>query len=105
MHRRDGISMFVRWITPLAVAALLVSTQSARALVIAADDASQSPYNDGWQNGDNGGNGYQAWTSIGNQSFPTGSGGGFISTTTNATDANQSQIGSSSKSWGMFGNG
>jgi hypothetical protein len=97
--------MFVRWTTPLAVAVLLASTQSARALVIAADDASQSPYNDGWQNGDNGGSGYQAWTSIGNQSFPTGSGGGFISTTTNATDATQSQIGSSSKSWGMFGNG
>jgi hypothetical protein len=92
--------MFVRWITPLAVAVLIASTQSARALVIAADDASQSPYNDGWQNGDNGGSGYQAWNSIGNQSG-SGFGGGFLSTGNGNVNIG---TGGNNSAFGVFGN-
>src|SRR3954470_2075655 len=66
-----------RWAAALATACLLCSAGAARALVIAGDDASQSAYIDGWQNGDNGGSGFNAWTNIGNQSG-SGSGGGFL---------------------------
>jgi hypothetical protein len=71
----------------------------ARALVIGADDASQPAYSDGWQNGDNGGSGFNAWTNIGNQSG-SGSGGGF-----QASNNSNSQINSSGQAWGIFGNG
>src|SRR5690242_20628035 len=90
---------FLRWAIPVALGALLAWAEPAWALVIASDDASQSDYNDGWQNGDNGGSGLAAWTSIGNQSV-SGSGGGFL-----ANGNGNSQINNSSKAWGIFGNG
>jgi hypothetical protein len=88
-----------RWAAALATACLLCSAGAARALVIAGDDASQSAYIDGWQNGDNGGSGFNAWTNIGNQSG-SGSGGGFL-----ASNNSNSQINSSGEAWGIFGNG
>src|SRR4051795_8426695 len=43
---------------------LLASGQgrAASAITVASDDASQAPYTNGWQAGDNGGTGFGPWT-------------------------------------------
>jgi hypothetical protein len=85
----------------LAVLAAGPTATPAYAVLAAYDDASQAAYNDGWQNGDNGGAGFGGWTALGNgQGF--GSGGGFIA---NNNPNSQIGTGSPSESWGVFGNG
>ena len=80
----------------MTVAALLAWGSPARALIVAADDASQSAYNDGWSIGDNGGSGFAAWTSV---SPGTSTSGTFIG-------SGNSDIGSggSQNVWGLYGN-
>jgi hypothetical protein len=84
----------------VALIGLCGNTPSAWAVVTAADDASNSPYNDGWQVGDNGGFGFGAWSTINNLSS-SGFGGGFIAT----NDSNvQIGTGASAAAFGVFGN-
>ena len=87
----------------LAALLLAVWTYPGRASgsVVAADDATNSPYNDGWAVGDNGGTGFAAWSTINNQVAPTGFGGGFLASN-NSFD--QVGTGSPKKSFGVFGN-
>ena len=93
----------------LVVLALVgaIAAQRASAVIIAADNASSAPYNDGWQNGDNGGFGFGAWgfggfgTSggfIGDSTANAGGSGGI--NTTVGPDANVS----APRSWGTFAN-
>jgi hypothetical protein len=83
--------------------ALMLSLSAAlacgdRALaVIATDNASNAPYNDDWQVGDNGGSGFAAWSTI-NNSGGGGSGGGFL-----ANNNTESQINVGGDAWGVFG--
>jgi hypothetical protein len=71
---------------------------SASADLVASDNASSSAYNDGWQTGDNGGTGFNAWTI--SQSGP-GFGGGFRSTNNGAVNIG---TGGNNAAWGVFGN-
>ena len=91
---------FLRWAIPVVLGAMLACAEPAWALLIASDNASQSAYNDGWQNGDNGGSGLVAWTSIGNQSG-SGFGGGFLSTNNGNVNIG---TGGNNAAWGIFGN-
>src|SRR5262245_25464209 len=84
---RYGRAKLIRWAIPLIAAAIVGWPQAAHAVVIASDDASQSPYGDGWSNGDNGGTGFQAWTNIGNQ-VGSGSGGGFHAVSNGSSQIN-----------------
>jgi hypothetical protein len=82
-----------------ALTTLGLSSRPAEADLVASDDASQLAYNDGWQVGDNGGTGFAAWSTI-NNSAGGGSGGGFL-----ANMSGDSQINTSAKAFGIFGNG
>jgi hypothetical protein len=81
--------------------AILLFATPALAVIVASDDASNSPYSDGWAVGDNGGTGFAAWSTINNLAG-SGSGGGFV-----ASDNGFNQIGTGSpaKGFGLFGNG
>lgn len=59
-----------------AYAAIAITSHAAMAANVAIDSASNSAYGDGWQNGDNGGSGFGAWTLN-----ATGSGGTYVGTT------------------------
>jgi fibronectin-binding autotransporter adhesin len=82
-----------------AIIALIfvAATNDARAqFTFATDNTGNSAYSDGWQNGDNGGSGFNAW------SLTTSGGGaaGFF----NANPADKGISGMSNPSWGMYGN-
>ncbi len=83
----------------LAMGLFLLHASHAAASLIASDDASDAAYNDGWGTGDNGGTGFQAWSTINNAMDPTGYGGGFI-----ATGNTDIGTGVSNKAFGVFGN-
>jgi len=68
--------------------------------IVATDDASQAPYADGWQVGDNGGSGYQPWSPIGRENG-SGFGGGFLSTSNGNVNIG---TGGNNAAWGVFGN-
>src|SRR4051794_36194171 len=88
----------LRWALILLAAAL--RDQPARAAIVATDDASQATYNDGWQVGDNGGSGYQPWSTIGRENG-TGFGGGFLSTGNGNVNIGS---GGNNAAFGVFGN-
>jgi hypothetical protein len=73
---------------------------SVSADLVASDNASSSAYNDGWQVGDNGGSGFNAWSTINNSGG--GFGGGFLSTGNLA--AVNIGTGGNNAAWGVFGN-
>ena len=56
--------------------AFAISCHAAMAANVAIDNASNAPYGDGWQTGDNGGSGFGAWTLN-----ATGNGGTYIGAT------------------------
>lgn len=60
--------------------AIAISCHSAMAASVALDNASNSPYGDGWQSSDNGGTGFGSWTLN-----ATGNGGTYIGTTGQGT--------------------
>jgi len=64
------------------------------------DNAGNSAYSDGWQNGDNGGSGFGAWalTSTANSGFFIGN------SANNGTGGNSGNINTSGNSWGLFAN-
>ncbi len=80
---------------------LLTAPTALADVVIAADDASNAPYNDGWNVGDNGGSGFGAWSVIGRENG-SGFGGGFLSTNNGAVSIGS---GGNNAAWGVFGNG
>ena len=84
----------------LILLAAAVRDQPARAAIVATDDASQAAYNDGWQVGDNGGSGYQAWSTITRENG-TGFGGGFLSTSNGNVNIGS---GGNNAAFGVFGN-
>lgn len=92
-----AIARQLRWALTLLAACLLA--RSAGAAIVATDDASQSPYADGWSAGDNGGSGYQPWSFVG-QENGSGFGGGFI-----ASSPGSPNISIGSPSFGVYGNG
>jgi type II secretory pathway pseudopilin PulG len=79
---------------------LWLSSSASADVVLAADNASNAAYNDGWQVGDNGGSGFGAWSVIGNQSG-SGFGGGFLSTGNSSVSIGS---GGNNAAWGIFGN-
>src|SRR5437879_1489641 len=90
---------------PALAAFSLLLAQNAPAVIIASDNASSAPYNDGWQNGDNGGFGFGAWGLggfgtaggfIGDSTANAGGSGGI--NTTVGPDANVTVA----RSWGTF---
>ena len=63
----------------------------------ATDNTGNSAYSDGWQNGDNGGSGFNAWSLT---TSGTGGQAGFFTD----NPANKGISGMSNPSWGMYGN-
>jgi hypothetical protein len=91
----------------VAVALAAFSYNTSFASNSGTDNAAQSPYSDGWQNGDNGaatGNAFQAWN-LSTQGT-SGNAGFFIgdSTTLNAGNTG-ADINTSVKSFGLYGHG
>lgn len=84
----------------VALLASLVSGRAEAVLVevLAADNASDAAYDDGWSPGDNGGFGLGGWSTIDNAVSPTGFGGGFIGGSAGG------DIDVSGESFGVFGN-
>ena len=83
----------------VAVVALGVG-RPALCTIVATDDASQAAYNDGWQVGDNGGSGYQPWSTITRENG-SGFGGGFLSTGNGNVNIGS---GGNNAAFGVFGN-
>ena len=83
----------------LSLAACTAAADRAAALIVAADDASQVTYDDGWSAGDNGGSGFNSWSFVGRENG-SGFGGGFIA------GSGSSSIGSglSNEAFGVYGN-
>jgi hypothetical protein len=86
----------------LALAAMLPAA-SHGAATIAADNASDAAYNDGWTTGDNGGSLFGAWT-ISTSSGNSGQNGVFIGTSANNGTPVSGNIDVSSESFGMYAN-
>ncbi len=87
------------------IAALFISALGgsvAQSALTAADNASNSAYNDGWGNGDNGGSGFQVWTLDGGNGG-SGSFGRFIGSSTGLGGG--SDINVSGESFGLYANG
>lgn len=79
----------------LGLFAVAVTATAAHAQVIAADNAANATYNDGWQAGENGGIGFGAWTTVNN---------GFIASSTLNGDGTSGGIDTSGRSFGLFSN-
>lgn len=90
-----------KWWSVVAAMVALVTTYRVEAYVIAADDASQASYNDGWSTSDNGGTGFLPWSFLGQENTGTGFGGTFRS-----SDNPEVNIGSGSNNYafGVYGN-
>jgi hypothetical protein len=73
---------------------------SAFADLVASDNASSTAYNDGWQEFDNGGSGFNAWSPI-NRDNGSGDGGGFLSTGNGNVNIG---TGGNNAAWGVYGN-
>jgi hypothetical protein len=87
------------WALMLLAIGAVASTS--RAAIVATDDASQAAYNDGWQVGDNGGSGFQPWSSITRENG-SGFGGGFLSISNGNVNIGS---GGNNAAFGVFGNG
>lgn len=89
----------------LLVAAGLLATNHAAAALIASDNASDAAYNDGLDDGDNGGFGFTAWNR-----FPDSNGansGWFVGSSTGNGDGDgnaDSDIDSAGEAWGVYAN-
>jgi hypothetical protein len=96
------------WVTKSFKASLLVvlvalsSASNAPAILIGLDNASNPPYTDGWQTGDNGGTGFGPWTLVSNGN-PNQT-GFFIGSSANNGTAPSGNIDVAGKSWGMYSN-
>ncbi|MCU0317195.1 MAG: hypothetical protein MUC92_11450 [Fimbriimonadaceae bacterium] len=88
----------------LAIFASLFVTVSAQAVIIASDNANNLPYANGWQTGDNGGFGFDAWSLLATTTNPANA-GHFIGTSTlNAQGANPGNIDVFGSAFGMYAN-
>lgn len=97
----------------IIAAIALVAASQTFAANLAGDNASNAPYADGWQSGDNGGFGFGAWT-LTAQNSPNGSGHFIGSSTANGDGLdngivgglpNDGDIDSAGVAWGMYANG
>src|SRR5438445_138090 len=96
-------------LTAFTVCAMATSfALTAKGAIVAADNASNADYNDGWQSGDGTNTGFGAWANVvasdadkgnflGDSTSNGGGGGGGINTTV-GPDANVS----SPRSWGTY---
>lgn len=90
---------------PALAAFTILLAQTASAVIIAADEADNTPYNDGWQTGDNGGTGFGAWTLTQTSPGNGGVNGQFIGTSANNGDGTTNpNIDTSGKAFGEYGN-
>src|SRR5579859_1443586 len=90
---------------PALAAFTLLLAQNASAVIVAQDEADNSPYTSGWSTGQNGGTGFGAWTltqtSPGNGSVN----GQFIGTSANNGDGTTNpNIDTGGKAFGEYGN-
>lgn len=89
----------------LVVVGLLISlvlSSRASSAVVASDTADNAAYNDGWQSGDNGGTGFNAWS----LSAPSGNSAFLFTSTANGNGDGNSDgdiDGTINRSWGLFG--
>src|SRR5258706_5426102 len=74
----------------------------APAILIGLDNASNPPYADGWQTGDNGGTGLGPWTLVSNGN--ANQTGFFIGSSANNGNAPSGNIDVAGKSWGLYSN-
>jgi hypothetical protein len=90
-----------------AVAVLAsVFAASAEAANMALDVASNAPYDDGWQSGDNGGSGFGPWTLATNNNNPS-TGGFFIGSSTgngNGDGNGDGDIDTAGEAFGLYAN-
>jgi len=88
----------------LAVVSSLVTfvaiQSSSAALLSASDNTGQSAYSDGWQNGDNGGTGFTAWTL---STSGAGTAGFYLGSSTTANSGSAPNIDVSDNSFVMYG--
>jgi len=99
------ISQRLIWVVSGLATVTLVWVQSASATIVAADEADNTPYNDGWQTGDNGGTGFGAWTLTQTSGSIDGFNGQFIGTSANNGDGTTSpNIDTGGKAFGEYGN-
>lgn len=94
-----------RTLLALSAVGLLSFAGASSASTLGSDNASNGPYTDGWQTGDNGGTGFLAWTLSASTTGTGGSSGQFIgdSTTLSGTNAG-ANINTGTSSFGMFAN-
>lgn len=95
-------------ITSLCVCAILGSACPTQAANTAFDSASDTVYDNGWQNGDNGGSGFAPWVllTLGSNSghfvaSSTGNGDGLDDGSTRGA-ANDRDIDTNGRAWGMY---
>lgn len=93
---------FLKCILAFGCATFFLGTLASHGALMASDNAGNTAYNDGWQNGDNGGSGFGAWT-FSNTSGDGSQNGAFRSS---ATGGNQtgSQVSSGGSSWALYAN-
>ena len=77
----------------------LFGSLGVRAQGIATDDAGDAVYDDGWQQGDNGGSEWQAWSMGG-----SGNAGYFVGTS-QSNGFNNGNIDTDGRAWGLWANG
>lgn len=92
----------------------LLSSHANAALITASDNASNAPYGNGWQTGDNGGTGWgSAWTLSGPGDSNPSHGGFFVGSSVNNSGsddgttngaAGDGDINTSGVAWGMYAN-
>ncbi len=91
-----------RFLLLIPFSGMIALAPVASAADIASDNASNAPYDDGWQYGDNGGTGFSEWRLFENGT--EGSSGYFIGDSTNLSGGSGADINSSGEAFGMYGN-
>ena len=99
--------MRVGWLLAVGATVTPLPGASARAAVLAFDDASHPAYNAGWTSGTNGGSGFGPWTLVPTQNSNTG--GFFVGSSANNGDgggqaAPATDIDVAGESWGVYSN-
>lgn len=83
----------------------VLSASTSLAIIVAQDQASNTPYDDGWQTGDNGGSGFGSWTLRTQSGGQDGFNGQFIGTSgSNGSGDPSPNIDTSGESFGLYGN-
>ncbi|ARU41093.1 hypothetical protein CCB80_08045 [Armatimonadetes bacterium Uphvl-Ar1] len=89
----------------LALLCLSALSLPSFAAIVAQDNASDAVYNDGWQTGDNGGFGFNAWNLTASTANASNAGRFIGSSLGNAGGDGPQNIDTSGEAWGLYANG